>query len=89
MRSTCPQYKYQRPSRPTRKLVPSREMVAHHGFSIRPIAFLLLLAAASNALHFYLDASERRCFIEELPTDTVVEGTSFLHTSHITGNNPN
>lgn len=28
----------------------------------------------TNALHFYLDASEKRCFIEELPSDTVVEG---------------
>ncbi|KAK7466501.1 emp24p/erv25p-related protein [Stygiomarasmius scandens] len=28
----------------------------------------------ANALHFYLDANEKRCFIEELPTDTVVEG---------------
>ncbi|KAJ3710937.1 membrane protein [Lentinula raphanica] len=39
-------------------------------------SFLLLLcsALAANALHFYLDANEKRCFIEELPTDTVVEG---------------
>ena len=35
---------------------------------------LLALAAAVNALHFYLDATEKRCFIEELPTDTMVEG---------------
>ncbi|KAF7971302.1 hypothetical protein HWV62_21464 [Athelia sp. TMB] len=35
---------------------------------------LFLLAATANALHFYLDANEKRCFIEELPTDTVVEG---------------
>lgn len=35
---------------------------------------VLLLIASANALHFYLDASERRCFIEELPTDTVVDG---------------
>ncbi|KAJ4473805.1 membrane protein [Lentinula aciculospora] len=41
-----------------------------------PSLFLLLLcsALAANALHFYLDANEKRCFIEELPTDTVVEG---------------
>ena len=37
---------------------------------------LIFLIPFTNALHFYLDASERRCFIEELPTDTVVEGTS-------------
>ena len=35
---------------------------------------LLWLTAAAHALHFYLDTNERRCFIEELPTDTVVEG---------------
>ena len=35
---------------------------------------LLWLVAFTNALHFYLDTNERRCFIEELPTDTVVEG---------------
>lgn len=40
---------------------------------------LCLLLPLTNALHFYLDASERRCFIEELPTDTVVEGKSVLH----------
>ncbi|KAJ7281835.1 emp24/gp25L/p24 family/GOLD-domain-containing protein [Mycena rebaudengoi] len=34
---------------------------------------LLLGVACTNALHFYLDANEKRCFIEEIPTDTVVE----------------
>ncbi|THU99170.1 hypothetical protein K435DRAFT_964621 [Dendrothele bispora CBS 962.96] len=37
-------------------------------------SILLSLALAANALHFYLDANEKRCFVEELPTDTVVEG---------------
>ncbi|KDQ61666.1 hypothetical protein JAAARDRAFT_150546 [Jaapia argillacea MUCL 33604] len=37
--------------------------------------FLLWAVATVNALHFYLDASEKRCFIEELPSDTVVEGS--------------
>ena len=35
---------------------------------------LFLFISTVNALHFYLDANEKRCFIEELPTDTVVEG---------------
>ncbi|KIP09979.1 hypothetical protein PHLGIDRAFT_85652 [Phlebiopsis gigantea 11061_1 CR5-6] len=35
---------------------------------------LLLVAATANALHFYLDANEKRCFLEEIPSDTVVEG---------------
>ncbi|PAV19709.1 emp24 gp25L p24 family [Pyrrhoderma noxium] len=42
---------------------------------LRNLFFLFLIfATTSNALHFYLDADERRCFVEELPTDTVVEG---------------
>ncbi|KAF9028873.1 hypothetical protein BDZ89DRAFT_986416 [Hymenopellis radicata] len=39
-----------------------------------PLCVLSLSFALANALHFYLDANEKRCFIEELPTDTVVEG---------------
>ncbi len=35
---------------------------------------VLAIAVAADALHFYLDANQKRCFIEELPTDTVVEG---------------
>lgn len=35
---------------------------------------LLLLVGVANALHFYLDANEKRCFLEEVPSDTVVEG---------------
>ena len=41
-----------------------------------PLWLLFLVAAASccNALHFYLDSNEKRCFLEEIPADTVVEG---------------
>ncbi|KAI0675482.1 emp24/gp25L/p24 family/GOLD-domain-containing protein [Trametes maxima] len=35
---------------------------------------LVFAATAANALHFYLDTNEKRCFVEELPTDTIVEG---------------
>ncbi|XP_006461507.1 hypothetical protein AGABI2DRAFT_44211, partial [Agaricus bisporus var. bisporus H97] len=38
------------------------------------LLFLLAFAFSANALHFYLDANQHRCFIEELPIDTVVEG---------------
>ncbi|RXW14672.1 hypothetical protein EST38_g11175 [Candolleomyces aberdarensis] len=38
------------------------------------LSFLLCLFTSINALHFYLDANQKRCFIEELPSDTVVEG---------------
>jgi hypothetical protein len=45
------------------------------GFRARSLlSCLFLLISTVNALHFYLDANEKRCFIEELPTDTVVEG---------------
>ncbi|KAI6112635.1 emp24/gp25L/p24 family/GOLD-domain-containing protein [Pisolithus sp. B1] len=37
-------------------------------------AIFLLLVTAVHGLHFYLDANEKRCFIEELPSDTAVEG---------------
>jgi len=39
------------------------------------VLLLLFVAATANALHFYLDANQKRCFIEELPTDTIVEGS--------------
>ncbi|KAI0715978.1 emp24/gp25L/p24 family/GOLD-domain-containing protein [Cerioporus squamosus] len=42
--------------------------------SLLSLCLLLVFAAAANALHFYLDTNEKRCFIEELPTDTIVEG---------------
>ncbi|KAI0761922.1 emp24/gp25L/p24 family/GOLD-domain-containing protein [Irpex lacteus] len=38
------------------------------------IWLLLLVSATCNALHFYLDSNEKRCFLEEIPADTVVEG---------------
>ncbi|KAJ3002832.1 hypothetical protein NUW54_g5635 [Trametes sanguinea] len=38
------------------------------------LCLLLVFAVAANALHFYLDTNEKRCFVEELPTDTLVEG---------------
>lgn len=38
------------------------------------LTLLLSFVVSINALHFYLDANQKRCFIEEIPTDTVVEG---------------
>jgi hypothetical protein len=45
-------------------------------FNARPrsLLYLFLFISVVNSLHFYLDNNEKRCFIEELPTDTVVEG---------------
>ncbi|KAH9943806.1 emp24/gp25L/p24 family/GOLD-domain-containing protein [Amylocystis lapponica] len=49
-------------------MAPSRRL------HLLPICLLLCLAVTTNALHFYLDTNEKRCFVEELPTDTIVEG---------------
>lgn len=38
------------------------------------LATLVLFAWTTSALHFYMDLKDKRCFIEELPSDTVVEG---------------
>jgi p24 family protein alpha len=34
----------------------------------------LLFLPFSNALYFYLNAGQSRCFLEELPKDTIVVG---------------
>lgn len=43
-----------------------------------PLSFLLSILFYSilpvQGLHFYLDANEKRCFIEEVPSNTIVEG---------------
>ena len=38
------------------------------------VGLLFSISTVTNALHFYLDAGQRRCFIEELPANTVAEG---------------
>jgi len=48
--------------------------VHHQAMRFILFSFILYIFSTANALHFYLDANQRRCFIEELPTDTVVEG---------------
>ncbi|EJU03800.1 hypothetical protein DACRYDRAFT_21235 [Dacryopinax primogenitus] len=40
----------------------------------RVVVLVLPYVLTTYAIHFYLDSTEKRCFIEELPTDTVVEG---------------
>ncbi|KZS91184.1 hypothetical protein SISNIDRAFT_394236, partial [Sistotremastrum niveocremeum HHB9708] len=42
-----------------------------------PIPIFLLLScltSLTSALHFYLESTEMRCFVEELPSSTVLEG---------------
>lgn len=38
------------------------------------LGVLLATVAPIFGLHFYLEAGEARCFIEELPSETIVEG---------------
>ncbi|KAI8809073.1 emp24/gp25L/p24 family/GOLD-domain-containing protein [Cladochytrium replicatum] len=42
--------------------------------SLLAILVLLALPLPSRALYFYLDRSEQKCFLEELPKDTTVVG---------------
>lgn len=41
-------------------------------------AAALFFAQSASALYFYLAAGENRCFIEEIPKDTIVVGESQL-----------
>ncbi|GMS81202.1 hypothetical protein PENTCL1PPCAC_3377, partial [Pristionchus entomophagus] len=41
---------------------------------IRVIAVLSVLAVATNALYFHIAETERKCFIEEIPDETMVIG---------------
>lgn len=41
---------------------------------MRPLLPLLALGSVAQALYFYIDGSTPRCFIEELPKDTLVVG---------------
>lgn len=38
------------------------------------ILSLLALALPSNALYFYMDGRQTKCFFEDLPKDTLVVG---------------
>jgi hypothetical protein len=38
------------------------------------LGVLLATVTPIFGLHFYLEAGEERCFIEELPAETIVEG---------------
>ncbi|KAL7423320.1 emp24p/erv25p-related protein [Cryptotrichosporon argae] len=41
---------------------------------MRLILLALPLLSFTQALHFYFESNEKRCFLEELPSDTIVEG---------------
>lgn len=42
---------------------------------LNTIVSSLALASTANALFFYLDGTNSKCFYEELPKDTLVVGT--------------
>jgi hypothetical protein len=39
------------------------------------LSILSLLLTRAHALYFYLEGSQMRCFLEDLPKDTLVVGT--------------
>ncbi|SAL96080.1 hypothetical protein [Absidia glauca] len=39
------------------------------------LCLLVICAPWANALYFYLEGSEKKCFLEELPKETMVTGT--------------
>ncbi|ORX33521.1 putative ER to Golgi transport-related protein [Kockovaella imperatae] len=41
---------------------------------LHPTLALLAVLNVASALHFYFESHEKRCFLEELPSDTIVEG---------------
>lgn len=53
------------------------------------VLFLLIAyLAGTQALYFYLEGSEKKCFIEDLPKETMVIGNSppfffFLHPNQV------
>jgi len=46
------------------------------------IAAASLLLAQASALHFYFEGDTTKCFIEELPKDTLVVGTSHFSVTY-------
>lgn len=41
------------------------------------LALLVTFVSRVSGLYFYLEGSDRKCFLEELPKDTLVVGTIF------------
>ncbi len=72
-----PRHDHRRP-----RLVLSSAMALLRKPPLLSLCLLLVFAAAVNALHFYLDTDEKRCFIEELPSETVVEGVCYVAPRH-------
>ena len=46
------------------------------------VTFILLLPVFSSGLYFHIGETERKCFIEEIPDETMVTGESKIHNSH-------
>ncbi|KAA1086123.1 emp24p/erv25p- protein [Puccinia graminis f. sp. tritici] len=59
---------------------------------VAPIYLILISNGLINSLYFYLDAGAQRCFIEDLPLDTIVngkyKGEEYDNTKHIYHVNP-
>ena len=46
------------------------------------VTFILLLPVFSSGLYFHIGETERKCFIEEIPDETMVTGESKMHNSY-------
>ena len=44
-------------------------------FAALLLVSLTIFAQVSDALYFYLEGAEKKCFLEELPKETMVTGT--------------
>ena len=52
----------------------SKQLNFRVSFVLVAFALLVLLCLRTEALYFYLEGSEQKCFLEELPKETVVVG---------------
>ena len=41
--------------------------------------FIVLLPVFSSGLYFHIGETERKCFIEEIPDETMVTGEEMMH----------
>ena len=47
-------------------------------FATGAVAFLCIIyAQTGSSLYFHMGETEKKCFIEEIPDETMVTGTSF------------
>lgn len=61
-------------------LLIEKQFTAYNKTTMIQPKFLLILIALlqfTYGLHFYMDSNDRKCFLEEVPADTLVSGKCF------------